>query len=79
LDANLETKNSGTSTLIETFDFAEARREDVRKHASKPDPIECYKKKNIEGYNLENKIDSVCIIMAEGILQTAPKPTPNLG
>jgi hypothetical protein len=36
-------------------------------------------KKNIEGYNLENKIDSVCIIMAEGILQTAPKPTPNLG
>ncbi len=56
LDANLETKNSGTSTLIETFDFAEARREDVRKHASKPDPIECYKKKTSKVTILKTKM-----------------------
>lgn len=65
---------------MEISDFAEARREDVRKHASKPDPTEC-NKRNIKGYNLEQKKnpDFVWISMAGAILQTIPKPTPNLG
>ena len=61
---------------MEISDFAEARREDVRKHASKPDPTEC-NKRNIKGYNLEQKKKSGFCVDLHGGSNFANNPQAN--